>query len=492
MDNKIETILLQENDTIKEAMEHINEGGMGIALIVAKNRKLLGVATDGDIRRALLSGKKLNSPIKNIMATNPVTASQATPATELLEIMVEKGIQQIPIVNTRSNVVDIVLLRDLKSIPLSNPDITHKEIEIINKVLSTPFLSIGPKVKEFEKEVARYIGTKYAVAVNSGTSALHLCIRSLDIKDGDEVITTPFSFIASSNSILFERAKPVFVDIDEKTLCIDANKIEENINPKTKAILPVHIFGHPCQMDKIIAIARRYNLAVIEDACEALGTEYRGKKVGSFGEVGAFAFYPNKQITTGEGGMIVTDSEEIASSCESMRNQGRDKDDSWLCHRRLGYNYRMSELSAALGVAQMDRIEEILEKRQKVADLYNDAAGKMHGVKIPFVAPNVKMSWFVYVIRLDQKSFSRADRDGILQELKRKGIDCRDYFPPIHLEPLYVEMFGYKPGAFPVSEMVSGLTIAVPFYNNLSKKQIEHICASLEDSISFLRDSGLK
>lgn len=216
MDNKIETILLQENDTIKEAMEHINEGGMGIALIVAKNRKLLGVATDGDIRRALLSGKKLNSPIKNIMATNPVTASQATPATELLEIMVEKGIQQIPIVDTRSNVVDIVLLRDLKSIPLSNPDITHKEIEIINKVLSTPFLSIGPKVKEFEKEVARYIGTKYAVAVNSGTSALHLCIRSLDIKDGDEVITTPFSFIASSNSILFERAKPVLLTLTKR------------------------------------------------------------------------------------------------------------------------------------------------------------------------------------------------------------------------------------------------------------------------------------
>lgn len=465
-------------------MEHISKSGISIVLIVNENKKLLGVATDGDIRRALLSGKTLTSPIGKIMHTKPITALEGTPATELLEMMLGNVIQQIPIVDKRGILKDIVLLRELKSIPLSSPDITRREVEIINQVLSTPFLSIGPKVKKFEQKIASYVGIKYAIAVNSGTSGLHLCIRSLDIKDGDEVITSPFSFIASANCILFERAKPVFVDIDENSLCIDTSKIEEKITKKTKAILPVHIFGHPCQMEKIMKIANDYNLAVIEDACEALGTEYQNKKVGSFGNMGVFSFYPNKPLTTSEGGVIVTNDEKIAKLCQSMRNQGRDEDGSWLCHKRLGYNYRMGELNAALGVVQMDRIDEILEKRQKVADSYNKRLIKIDGVRIPYVSPNIKMSWFVYVIRLDDKRFSREDRDQIMRELRAKGIDCRDYFPPIHLEPFYVSTFGYKEGSFPITEKVSSSTIALPFYNNLTEAEINYICDSLEKIIN--------
>lgn len=484
MNKRVESISIHEWNTISDAMESINKSGLRIILVVNKDKKLLGVATDGDIRRALISGKDFNTQIKEIMNSNPITAQERTPATKLLEMMFAHSIYEIPIVDDKGNLIDIALFPELKSIPLSNPDITHREISLINQVLSTPYLSIGPKIREFEERIASYIGTKYAVGVNSGTSGLHLCIRSLGIGDGDEVITTPFSFIASANCILFERAKPVFVDIDEDTLCIDVNKIKEKITKRTKAILPVHIFGHACKMDKIVEIAREYNLVVIEDACEALGTEYKGRKVSSFGICGVFAFYPNKQITSAEGGMIVTDDEKIAKLCQSMRNQGRDDDSSWLCHKRLGYNYRMSELSAALGAAQMERIDEILEKRQKVADLYNKRLSKIEGIRIPHIAQNVKISWFIYVIRLDKKRFSRKDRDEIMEELKRKGINCRDYFPPIPLEPLYVETFGYKPGSFPVTEMISNLTIALPFYNNLTEKEIDYICDTFKKIIS--------
>lgn len=483
MDKRIESIIVEKEKTIKGVMQCIDKSGIGIALVVNRGRKLLGVATDGDIRRALLSGKSFDSSISSVMNTKPTIALEETSASELLDLMLKKSIGQIPIIDTEGTIVDLVLLSQLKSIPLSSPDITHKEIEIINQVLATPSLSIGPKIKEFEQKIANYIGTRHAVAVNSGTSALHLGIRGLDIKDGDEVITTPFSFIASANCALFERAKPIFVDIDKNTLCIDVTKIEEKISTKTKAILPVHVFGHPCQMDKVMEIARLHHLVVIEDACEAIGAEYKGKKVGSFGNVGVFAFYPNKQITTAEGGMIVTDDENIAELCRSMRNQGREDNNSWLSHKRLGYNYRMSELSAALGVAQTNRIDEILKKRQQVADFYNERLKEADEVEIPYIDPDVKMSWFVYVIRLNSERFSREGRDRILQELKGKGISCSNYFPPIHLEPFYQQLFGYKEGDFPITEKVSGLTIAMPFYNNLTEEEVDYICNSLKDII---------
>lgn len=486
MRKRLSSLIIKEDSTIKEVMRCITKGKLGIALIVDADKKLVGVVTDRDTRQALLSGKDFDFPIGKIMTTKPVVASEGTSAAELLEILLSRGVYQIPIVDKDKKVVDVVTLSELKDIPLSSPDITRKEVRIINRVLATPYLSIGPKIEEFEEKVARFVGTKYAVGVNSGTSALHLCMRSLNIRDGDEVITTPFSFIASANSILFERARPVFVDIDENTLCMDVNQIRKKITPKTRAILPVHIFGHPCQMDKIVEIAERYNLVVIEDACEAIGAEFKGKKVGLFGSMGVFGFYPNKQITTAEGGMIVTDDEGIATLCRSMRNQGRDNgDESGLCHKRLGYNYRMSELSAALGVVQMERLEEILKRRQRIAELYNEKLNKIEGIKIPYVISGVKMSWFVYVIRLDTERFSEDDRDVIIRKLNNEGIGCRAYFPPIHLEPFYVEMFGYKKGDFPVTEEVSRSTIALPFYNNLSKTQIDYICERLGKIVQF-------
>lgn len=367
-------------------------------------------------------------------------------------------------------------------IPLAQPYIGEEEINEVLSVLKTPILSIGPKLEEFEKLVAQYVGAKYAIAVNSGTSALHLCIRSFDIKDGDEVITTPFSFIASANCILFERAKPVFVDIEPDTLCIDPAKIEEKITERTKAILPVHVFGHPANMEAINKIAEKYNLVVIEDACEAIGAEIKGRKVGTFGNAATFAFYPNKQITTGEGGVIVTDDDRVAELCRSMRSQGRAVDGGWLYHERLGYNYRMPELSAALGVAQMRRLAEILRMRQRVAELYNERLKEIPGLQLPYQDPVVKVSWFVYVIRLAHP----INRDKVITHLTEAGIGCKPYFPAIHLQPFYLKRFGYKKGDFPVTEQVASQTVALPFYTAMTEKEIDYVGTKLEEIIRTL------
>lgn len=366
---------------------------------------------------------------------------------------------------------------------LSRPDITARERRAVLEVLKTPNLSLGPKLAEFEKSVSRYVKTKYGIAVSSGTSGLHLLIRSLGIGAGDEVITTPFSFIASANCILFEKANPVFADINEKDLNINPENIERAITKKTKAILVVDVFGHPADWDRISRVAKAHKLKIIEDSCEAFGSRYKGKQCGSFGDAAVFAFYPNKQITTGEGGMIVTNDKKIARLCRTMRNQGReDGDKRWLTHRELGYNYRISDLNCALGIAQMERIGEILAKRTRVAQIYCDKLKEIGEIELPQVSPHVNISWFVYVIRLNEK-FKRRQRDNIIKSMYKKGVECGSYFPPIHLQPFYKEMFGYKKGCFPVSESVSERTIALPFHNNVKKDEVCYIANILKQEI---------
>jgi len=372
-------------------------------------------------------------------------------------------------------------------VPLSSPDIVEKDIEAVVGVMRTRYLSIGPKIVEFEKKMSEYAGVKYAVAVNSGTSALHLIIRGLGIGEGDVVITTPFSFIASSNCILFERGRPLFVDIKEDTLNLDADKVEEKLKSmsreeleKVKVLLVVDAFGQPADWDRFKEIGKKYNLRLIEDSAEALGSEYKGRKCGSFGEAGVFAFYPNKQITTGEGGILVTGDAELARLARSMRSQGRGESGEWLDHERLGYNFRMDELSAALGCSQMERIEKILEKRAKVAEMYEEKLTEVEEVHVPYIAPYVsRMSWFVYVVRLDGK----INRDKVIKYLNEEGVQCKPYFTPIHLQPFYRKMFGYKEGDFPVTEDVSGRTIALPFFNNLKEEQIDYVVEKLKEGI---------
>jgi perosamine synthetase len=374
------------------------------------------------------------------------------------------------------------------AIPLSSPDLTDHERSSVLEVLNSPHLSLGSRLPAFERAIAERAGTKYAVAVNSGTSALHLCVKAAGIGPGDEVITTPFSFVASANCALFEGGVPVFVDIDPATWNLDVARIERAITPRTKAILPVHVFGRPCDMAKIVELADAYGLAVIEDACEAIGATVDGKSAGAFGQTGTFAFYPNKQITTGEGGAIVTDDGEIARLCRSWRNQGRSEEGGWLQHERLGYNYRLSEMNCALGLAQLSRLDEILAARAAVAGRYTAMLGELapEAILPPPAASGSTISWFTYVVRL-RDEFSRADRDAILRTLTGAGIGCNNYFSPIHLQPFYRAQFGYEPGRFRVTEQISDRTIALPFFNHLTDRQIKTVCATLARAIAGLK-----
>lgn len=369
------------------------------------------------------------------------------------------------------------------NIPLARPDIEDSDIAAVLSVLQADEarLALGPHLRVFEGALAATAGRTYAVAVNSGTSALHLIIRALGIGPGDEVITTPFSFIASTNCILMEGATPVFVDIDPKTLCIDPKAVEAAITPRTKAILAVDVFGHPADWHRLDQIAEKHDLILIQDSAESLGSRLDGKPCGSFGHAAIFGFYPNKQITTGEGGALVTDDEELAELCRSMANQGRG-DAGWLNHVRLGYNYRMDEMSAALGLSQLERIEEIVSARADVAGWYLEELEGISEVVLPCVAANVHMSWFVFVIRLADV-FNRADRDKTLEELRSHDIGCRDYFQPIHLQPFIKETLGTRRGQFPITESISDRTIALPFFPQMTKPQVQQVAESLSIAI---------
>lgn len=364
-------------------------------------------------------------------------------------------------------------------INLSRPDITEKEIEAVCAVLCGNRLSLGPKVVEFEQAFATYIGTKRAVAVNSGTSGLFLCMLSLGIEPGDEVITTPFTFVASATTIMMAGAKPVFADIDPIHLNIDPTKIESKITEKTKAILAVEVFGNPSGLDKVCEVADKHNLPVIEDSCEALGSALNGKKVGTFGTMSVFGFYPNKQITTGEGGMIVTNDDSLADLCVSLRNQGRSKTSFYLEHERLGYNYRLSDINCALGIVQLSRIDEIKAKRRQVAKWYQEMLADDDRLIVPTEPNNCEMSWFVFVVRLID-AFTLEQRNRILQHMRNHKIEVSNYFPPVHMMPFVVEQFGYKRGDFPITESVSSSTIALPFYNNLTKDEVAIVCKTLK------------
>jgi len=387
-------------------------------------------------------------------------------------------------------------------VPMSSPDLTDLERQAVQAVLNTPNLSMGAQIDAFENSIKAFTGSSHAIGVQSGTAGLHLCVRAAGIGPGDLVITTPFSFVASANVMLFEQAVPVFVDVDPKTGNIDPNLAAAAVRDlsgghsaergrwlprrgaksggpgKLKAILPVDVFGQPADLDYLRQTADDYGLKLIEDACEALGAEYKGKKAGKLGDYGVFAFYPNKQITTGEGGMIITDDDQAAALMLALRNQGRAPGDTWLQHTYLGYNYRLDEMSAALGTAQMTRLEELLQKRQQVADWYQERLAEIPWVEPPQIAgTTTRVSWFVYVIRLEPG----IDRSALAKRLAARGIPVRPYFLPIHLQPYMAERFGYQPGDFPVTEDLGKRGLALPFSGKMDQAQVELVCNELRE-----------
>ena len=364
-------------------------------------------------------------------------------------------------------------------IPLSRPDITEREIECVVEVLRSPNLSLGPMVLRFENAFAAYLGRRRAVAVNSGTSALFLSLRALGIGEGDEVVTTPFTFVASATTIMMTGARPVFVDIDPVSLNIDPQRIGAAITNRTKAILPVEVFGNPAGFDRICEIAQRRGLPVVEDSCEALGSALDGRKAGTFGTTGVFGFYPNKQITTGEGGMIVTDEDCLADLCVSLRNQGRGTSSGWLAHERLGYNYRLSDIHCALGVVQLSRIDEIKARRRQVAEWYQEMLADDDRLIVPREAPGCEISWFVFVVQLAER-FGIEQRDRVLQEMRRQDVQVGNYFTPVHLQPFIAGRYGYRAGDFPLAESASSRTVALPFHNRLTQDEAAIVCGTLK------------
>jgi perosamine synthetase len=361
-------------------------------------------------------------------------------------------------------------------IGLSAPWIDEREEELVLETLRSGQLSLGPMVDRFEAALAERVEAPYVAAVSSGTAGLHLSMRLIGLEPGDEVVTTPFSFVASANCALYEGATPVFADIDPRTLNLDPAAVQEAITPRTKAILPVHIFGYPAELAELEEIAASHGLAVVEDACEALGSEYRARPVGSSGRPAVFAFYPNKQITTGEGGAVAVSSEEEWALLKSLSNQGRSDSGEWLTHARLGYNYRLDDLSAALGVAQLERYDEILAARGEVAACYGELLARVDGVEVPLPDDaDHRRSWFVYVVKLK----AGMDRDAVIGRLAENGIASKPYLPSIHLQPYYRERFGYRPGMLPVAEDVSARTLALPFHSRLSAEEQERVVEAL-------------
>ena len=385
------------------------------------------------------------------------------------------------------------------TIPLSAPDIGDREIAYVTEVLRSGHLSLGPQLARFEEQFAAYIGTRYAIAANSGTSALHMCVCALGIGPGDEAITTSFSFVASANCLLYEGAIPHFVDIDPRTLNLDVEAVREflsrqckRISPRTiinkatgrriMAILPVHVFGSPNNMHSLGELANEFGLSMLEDACEAIGAEFDGRRVGSFGNTAVFAFYPNKQITTGEGGMIVTDNPKVAELCRSLRNQGRDADGRWLKHVRLGYNYRMSDIHAAVGLAQLERINEILAARAEVARMYSELLSECELLHLPAEESGTKRSWFVYVIQLRGPS-AKSLRNGLRAHLQSKGIACQVYFPPIHRQPYFRQFCGGTIPTLPNTDQAFDRCLALPFSSQLSSNEVRFICNEIVQAL---------
>jgi dTDP-4-amino-4,6-dideoxygalactose transaminase len=370
---------------------------------------------------------------------------------------------------------------ETRRVPLSRPYIGEREEELVLDVLRSGQLSLGPTIDRFEELFAERVGAPYAAAVSSGTAALHLLCHIAGVKDGDEVITSPISFVATANCFIFEGGRPVFADVDAKTLNLDPAAVEAAITERTKGIVAVDMFGYPCELDELRAIAERHGLWIIDDSCEALGAEYKGKPVGSHGISGAFGFYPNKQITTGEGGIVTTHSEEEWELLKSLRNQGRSYESRWFHHVRLGFNYRFTDLQAAVGIVQLEKLDEILRLRVEAAARYGELLAGVDGVETPHLDDaDHKRSWFVYVTKLAPG----LDREAVMARLADEGIEAAHYVPCVHLQPYMRERYGFAEGVCPVAEDASDRSMALPFFTGIEAADQELVVEKLREVLA--------
>jgi perosamine synthetase len=366
-------------------------------------------------------------------------------------------------------------------IPLAKPVIGKRERELVDAVLRSGQLSLGPMLARFERDWAERIGVRHAIASSSGTAGLHMCLHAAGVGPGDEVVTSSFSFVASANAVLFTGADVVFAEVDPRTFNMDPAAVEAAITPRTKALVIVDIFGYPAEIPALIEIAERHGLAIVEDACQSIDGDYDGKKLGTWGHPAVYGFYANKQLTTAEGGVILTDDDDLAMLLKSLSNQGRSDDGAWLVHSRLGFNYRLSDVHAAIGVAQLEHLDDMLADRERVAGWYQERVQETPGVE-PMFTGDQRRSWFVYAPRLAPG----IDRNAVIMELDAMEISAKPYLPCIHLQPFYQQQFGYRPGALPITEAISSSTIALPFFPEMTETQVDQVCIALASVLERL------
>jgi perosamine synthetase len=469
MKDRIKTISIAATSTIRQAMRAIDQGALGVALLEEPGTgTFVGLVTDGDIRRALLNGHGLESFVLAIPRPISKTARAGASPEEIASLF-DEHVRVIPLLNEKNLVVDLAIYDRRAYIPVAEPALTERELLYVSECVLTGWISSAGKfVSKFEEMFAAFCGAKYAIATANGTAALHLAVLASGIGAGDEVIVPTLTFIATANAVTYTGARPVFVDSEWDTWNINPEQIEAAITSRTKAIIPVHLYGHPARMSRIMDIAARYGLMVIEDAAEAHGALCDGCPVGGIGNIGVFSFYGNKIVTTGEGGMVVTDDPAIAEKVQMARDHGMSSARRYW-HPILGYNYRLTNLQAAVGVAQMEQIDSILQSKQRIAKLYCENLQDIPGVELPPAAAWATNVYWLYSILVKEKQFG-ITRDDLMERLKEQGIDTRSFFPPVHTQPIY-----HNAEHFPVAESLAASGINLPSFRGLTESDIIRI-----------------
>lgn len=470
----IEDLLLHRAKSLKDALEVIDKNAQGICFIVSDERKLLGILTDGDIRRCILNGITLDTPVEKVMQKNFTCLSVTTPQ-EAIQQKLSHEIRHIPLVDEQDKVVDYACFSRLHRTPIMQPLLNGNELAYLSDCIKTGWISSqGAYVKRFEKEFAEYCGAQYPVAVSNGTVALHLALAAFDIKAGDEVIVPDLTFAASINAIIYTGATPVIVDVDKTTWTISIEEIEKHINSRTRAIMPVHLYGHASHMDEIMALAKQHNLLVIEDAAEAIGGKYKGKHVGGFGDAATFSFFGNKTITTGEGGMVFFKDKKAYEKAVVLRDHGMSKEKKYW-HDHVGFNYRMTNLQAAIGCAQLERINEFVEAKKKLAIFYNKVLGDTgHFILPPQESWAVNGYWLYTAVLKESAGISR---DLLMEKMLKNGVETRPAFYPLHQMPPYKH--SPTKSTFSNSEHISAQGISFPSSVNITQQELDNIAQAL-------------
>jgi perosamine synthetase len=469
----LQKLQVLDSSNMREALRVIDRNARGVAFVVDKGGVLRGVVTDGDIRRAILKGLSADAPVTELMTRSPVTAKLGVSAERLMGLMSDK-IKYIPIVDDKERVVDYATFAHAFHLPLAAPAFQGNELRYVMECVLTNWISSqGRFVTEFERAFAKFSGVKHGVAVSNGTVALHLSLVLAGIGPGDEVIVPSLTFVATANAVRHAGATPVFVDSEPHTWTLDPLQIEQKITKRTKAIIPVHLYGHPADMDPIMELARRHQLTVIEDAAEAHGALYKGKRVGSIGHIGCFSFYGNKIITTGEGGMLTTNDGRLADQARILRDHGMSKTRKYW-HEVVGFNYRLTNLQAAVGVAQIERVEMILTQRAGIAARYQELLAGDERLELPVQASWAERVTWIYSVLLKDG----ADRDAVVSRLEAQGIDARPLFQPIHLMPPYAT--GER---LPVAEVLSRRGLSLPTWVPMGRAEIDRVCTALREAL---------